>query len=115
MLAACQARPSLSTALRGAKARLDGEVLSLEVAADFVGFASMHLDEYRDLAKAAAGRALKVQIGVGARAEEAAAPEASPAELKRERLRREAEREPAVQEALDLFGAKVVDVREAKS
>jgi hypothetical protein len=38
----------------------------------------------------------------------------SPEELKRQRLRQEAEREPAVQEALDLFEGKVLDVREAK-
>jgi DNA polymerase-3 subunit gamma/tau len=114
MMTACQARPSLAQPLRGATARLEGDSLAIEVAADFVGFASMHLDEYRDLAKAASGRALKVRVEVGARVEEA--PEApSPVDLKRERLRREAEREPAVQEALDLFDGKVVDVREAKS
>jgi len=37
-----------------------------------------------------------------------------PAEVARQRLRQEAEREPAVQEALDLFDGRVVDVREAK-
>ena len=40
--------------------------------------------------------------------------EPSPSEQKRERLMKEAAREPAVQEALDLFNGKVVDVREAK-
>jgi hypothetical protein len=34
--------------------------------------------------------------------------------VKKERLRQEAAREPAVQEALDLFDGKVLDVREAK-
>jgi hypothetical protein len=42
------------------------------------------------------------------------APAPSPADLKKERLRQEAEREPAVQEALDLFDGKLLDVREAK-
>ncbi len=39
----------------------------------------------------------------------------SKAELQRERLMKEAVREPAVQEVLDLFDGKIVDVREAKS
>ena len=82
-------------------------------APDFAAFAGMHLDEYRDLAKAAAGRSLKVQIGSGAAAPEApAAP--SQEEVKKERLRQEAAREPAVQEALDLFDGKLLDVRETK-
>jgi hypothetical protein len=47
----------------------------------------------------------------------AAAPAAAPPpdEAKKQRLLQEAEREPAVQEALDLFDGKVVDVREAKA
>jgi DNA polymerase-3 subunit gamma/tau len=114
MIARCQARPSLVQPLRGAQARLDGDVLVLEVTADFGAFASMHADEYRDLARQAAKRSLKVQIGQGASAAEEPAPPPSPEELKRQRLRQEAEREPAVQEALDLFEGKVLDVREAK-
>jgi DNA polymerase-3 subunit gamma/tau len=113
MLAACQARPSLAQPLRGATARLEGDVLTLEVVPDFAAFAGMHLDEYRDLAKAAAGRTINVEIASGAAAAAEPAPP-SPAEAKKERLRQEAEREPAVQEALDLFDGKVVDVREAK-
>ena len=107
------ARPSLVQPLRGATARLEGDTLVLEVPPDFAGFAQMHLDEYRDLAKKAAGRPLKIQVGLGAAAAE---PEAPPSQeqVKRQRLRKEAEREPAVQDALDLFEGKVVDVREAK-
>ena len=45
--------------------------------------------------------------------EEAPAP--SQTEIRRERLMKEASREPAIQEALDLFGGRVVDVRDAKS
>jgi DNA polymerase III gamma/tau subunit len=113
LLAACQTRPSLAQPLRGATARLEGDVLVLEVAPDFVAFAGMHLDEYRDLVKSAAGRTLKVQFGSGAVVQEApAAP--SPEAVKRERLRQEAAREPAVQEALDLFDGKLLDVRETK-
>jgi hypothetical protein len=107
------ARPSLLQPLRGASARLDGDTLVLEVPPDFAAFAAMHVDEYRDLAKKAAGRALKVQVGPGAAASEPGAPP-SQEQVKRERLRKEAEREPAVQDALDLFEGKVVDVREAK-
>jgi hypothetical protein len=113
MLAACQARPSLAQPLRGAAARIDGDVLSLDVGPDFAGFAEMHVDEYQALAKTATGRALKVQVGRGAAAAEAK-PAPSPAEVRKERLRQEAEREPAVQEALDLFDGKLVDVRESK-
>jgi DNA polymerase-3 subunit gamma/tau len=107
------ARPSLVQPLRGATARLEGDTLVLEVSPDFAGFAQMHLDEYRDLAKKAAGRPLKIQVGLGAAVAE---PEAPPSQeqVRRQRLRKEAEREPAVQDALDLFEGKVVDVREAK-
>ena len=107
------ARPSLVQPLRGATARLEGDTLVLEVSPDFAGFAQMHLDEYRDLAKKAAGRSLMIQVGLGAAVAE---PEAPPSQeqVRRQRLRKEAEREPAVQDALDLFEGKVVDVREAK-
>ncbi len=113
MLAQCQARPSLVQPLRGAQARLEGDTLFLEVAADWAAFATTHAEEYRDLARQAAKRPLKVQIGKSALIPEPAAPP-SPEDVKRQRLRQEAEREPAVQEALDLFEGKVVDVREAK-
>jgi len=43
--------------LRGAQARLDGETLMLDVAPDFSTFASMHAEDYRELArKRPAGR-----------------------------------------------------------
>jgi DNA polymerase-3 subunit gamma/tau len=114
LLAACQTRPSLAQPLRAATARLEGDVLVLEVAPDFVAFASMHVNEYRDLVKSAAGRTLKVQIGSGAAVEEAPAAPPTPEAVKKERLRQEAAREPAVQEALDLFDGKLLDVRETK-
>ena len=44
----------------------------------------------------------------------AAAVAASPEVARKQQLREEAEKEPAVQEALDLFDGRVVDVREAK-
>jgi DNA polymerase III subunit gamma/tau len=113
LIAACQSRPSLAQPLRVATARVEGDVLMLEVAADFVGFAGMHVDEYRDLVKSATGRSLKVQIGSGVVVQEAPA-EPSPEAVKKERLRQEAAREPAVQEALDLFDGKLLDVRETK-
>jgi hypothetical protein len=93
---------------------LDGETLVLEVGPDFLGFAGEHLEEYRELAKKAAGRTLRVQIRAGSAAAPTTAAEPSTDDLKRDRLRKEAEREPAVQEALNLFGGKVVEVREAK-
>jgi DNA polymerase-3 subunit gamma/tau len=108
------ARPSLVQPLRGARARMDGDdTLVLDVAPDFETFASMHADEYRTLARQAAGRALKVRF---ASEPAAPAPQASPtaADVKRDRMMKEAARESAVQEALDLFNGKIVDVREAK-
>ena len=109
MIGLAATRPSLAQPLRGAQARLDGETLMLDVAPDFSTFASMHAEDYRDLARKAAGRPLKVHVGTAAESE---AP--PPAEVKKRRLMEEAAREPAVQEALDLFGGKVVEVRENK-
>jgi hypothetical protein len=113
MVTAAQARPSLAQPLRGAAARLEGDVLHLAVAPDFAAFAAMHEGEYQDLAARAAGRKIKVRISTGAGAT-APVGEPSPSEQKRERLMKEAAREPAVQEALDLFNGTVVDVRESK-
>jgi DNA polymerase-3 subunit gamma/tau len=115
MIGLSQGRPSLAAPLRGAATRIEGQVLVIQVPPDFLAFGTMHADEYRDLAKKASGRPLQVRIETGemAPAEE---PEAgpSPEETRRQKLREEAEREPAVQEALDLFDGRVVDVREAK-
>jgi hypothetical protein len=111
----CVTRPSLAAPLRSAVARIEGQTLVLEVPPDFVPFAGLHADEYRDLAKKATGRALSIRIGTGGAvggAEEKATPGA--VAEKTRKLREEAEREPAVQEALDLFDGRVVDVREAK-
>jgi DNA polymerase III gamma/tau subunit len=113
MVSLSVARPSLVQPLRAASARLDGDTLVLEVAPDFAGFAQMHVEEYRDLAKKAAGRPLRIQVGLRPAVAEPDAPP-SQEQVKRQRLRKEAEREPAVQDALDLFEGKVVDVREAK-
>ena len=106
-----QSRPSLAQPLRTARARAEGETLVIEVAADFAALAAMHVDEYRELARAASGRSWKVSVGAGAAAEP---PAPSPAETARRRLADDAVRAPAVQEALDLFNGKVVDVRETK-
>jgi len=117
MVAQAQARPSLAQPLRAARARQDGETLVLEFTPDFSVFADLHADEYRDLARKATGRPTKVKITSGALAPEAVAgePEVASPERKRQQLIEEASREPAVQEALDLFGGRVVDVRETKS
>jgi hypothetical protein len=106
MMEHAQARPSLAQPLRTASVREEGGVLVVQVAADFAGMALHNQEEYQKLAQKAAGRAVKVRV-------EGAAP---PAEAARESDRRqkmidEASREPAVQEALDLYNGKVVDVR----
>jgi DNA polymerase III subunit gamma/tau len=108
MLELAQTRPSLREPLRAANGRLEGDTLALEVGADFRAFAELHLDEYGKLAGQAAGRPVKVRL---AGASEPAPPSA--AEERRQKLIGEASKEPAVQEALDLFNGKVVDVREA--
>jgi DNA polymerase-3 subunit gamma/tau len=114
MLAAAQVRPSLLHPLRNASARLEKDVLVLEVLADFAPFVEAHIDDYRELASKAAGRALRVQLAATKPPSADCAPEeSSPGEVKKKRLLTEASREPAVQEALELFKGKVVDVREA--
>jgi len=110
MIGLAATRPSLAQPLRGAHVRLDGDTLMLDVAAHFATLVSEHADDYRELARRAAGRPLKVQVGTAAVAQA----EPLPAEAKKRRLMEEAAREPAVQEALDLFGGKVVEVRENK-
>jgi DNA polymerase-3 subunit gamma/tau len=118
MVAQAQARPSLAQPLRSARAREEGGVLVLEFPPDISAFADLHAEEYRDLARKASGRPLKVKIAAAAVAGTPAtgqtATETSSPEGKRQRLLEEASREPAVQEALDLFGGRVVDVRENK-
>ena len=113
MLSLSQSRPSLAAPLRAAVARQDGETLVLELPPDFLTFAREHAEDYRALAKKAAGRTLALRIDAGAAAASAALEQPSPETAKRQKLREEAEKEPAVQEALDLFDGRVVDVREA--
>jgi DNA polymerase-3 subunit gamma/tau len=108
------ARTSLGAALRSASASFEGDVLVLAVTPDFAAFASTHGEEYDALATQAAGRRTKVRIAAGAKASAAASAAPTAAEESRQKMRKEAEQEPAVQEALDLFSGKVVDVREAK-
>jgi len=110
MLGLSQSRPSLAAPLRAAVARHDGDTLVLELPPDFLTFAREHAEDYRALAKKA-GHALALRIDAGAAAS-AALEQPSPETAKRQKLREEAEKEPAVQEALDLFDGRVVDVRE---
>jgi DNA polymerase-3 subunit gamma/tau len=113
MIGECQGRPSLAAPLRAAAASQQGDTLVLELPPDFLAFARAHSEDYRALARKAAGRPLALRIEAGASAEPAAEAPSAEAE-KRRKLREEAEREPAVQEALDLFDGRVVDVREAQ-
>jgi DNA polymerase-3 subunit gamma/tau len=112
LAAQAQARPSLAQPLKGAQLREEGDALVLEVQPDFFRLAETHLDEYLELVRKVSGRARKVHIVA---AETAPAPGAeAPKEDERRKARDEAVGEPAVQEALDLFGGRVVDVRESK-
>jgi len=90
---------------------MDGSALVLEVAAHFSVLAEAHVDEYRELAAEVRGRAQEVRIVAAGAAPERAPATPSPEQLEQESLEREAAAEPAVQEVLDLFGGKVVDVR----
>jgi DNA polymerase-3 subunit gamma/tau len=112
MLGQCQSRPSLAAPLRAATARQDGDALVIELPPDFLTFAREHTEDYRALARTAAGHTLSLRIEAGRGAVPLAAEEPSPETVKRQKLREEAEKEPAVQEALDLFDGRVVDVRE---
>ena len=98
--------------LRAATARQDGDTLVLELPADFLTFAREHAEDYRAFARKAAGHALSLRIEAATAAAPVATAEPSPEAVKRQKLREEAEKEPAVQEALDLFDGRVVDVRE---
>jgi len=109
MVALAQSRPSLAQPLRTATAREEQGSLVIEVAVDFGAMAALNQDEYRQLAQKAAGRATKVRIETARGAGDA--PAAADTAQKRQRVLDEASREPAVQEALDLFNGKVVDVR----
>ena len=113
MLDLCQSRPTLAAALRSAAVRFQGDILVLELPPDFAQLASAHADDYKALASKAAGRSVVLQsasVSVQAEAPVATSPDVA----KKQRLREEAEKEQAVQEALDLFDGRVVDVREAK-
>jgi DNA polymerase-3 subunit gamma/tau len=118
MIEAAQTRPSLIQPLRVATAEKSGDTLVLTVAADFAAFAQMHAEEYQQLATKAAGRPVKVRVSAGGAT--AAAPSATEAEApsavdtRKQDLMEQATREPAVQEALDLFGARIVDVRNSQ-
>jgi DNA polymerase-3 subunit gamma/tau len=107
-----QARPSLAQPLRGARVREEGDAIVLEVQPDFYRLAESHLDEYLELLRKVSGRPRKVRIVSAEAPVAAAAPSAD--EEQRRRTRDEAVGEPAVQEALDLFGGRVVDVRDSK-
>jgi DNA polymerase-3 subunit gamma/tau len=110
----CQGRPSLAAPLRSAQLKTEGEVLVLEVLPDFLAFARAHAEDYRSLARQLRGRAVALRVEAGRPpASPADEPKVDPQDDKRRKLREEAEREPAVQEALDLFDGRVVDVREA--
>jgi DNA polymerase-3 subunit gamma/tau len=106
-------RPSLREPLRGASASLDGDTLVIATLPDYRALAELHADEYRELLPKAAGRALKLRFEQSAAASPAAPAAPAPGEEKKQRLLEQATREPAVQEVLELFGGKVVDVREA--
>ena len=115
MLGLCQTRPSLAAALRAGAARFEGEALVLELPAHFAALASAHAEEYAALAKQARGRSVPIRfVAKAAAAEPAPAEKAPETTTRKQQLREEAENEPAVQEALDLFDGRVVEVREAK-
>jgi DNA polymerase III subunit gamma/tau len=104
------ARPSLVQSLRGAEAVLDEKTLTLRVRPDFAAFADMHADEYRELAQRALGRKVQVRVVAGEHGKETE--EASAEETRRAARAAAAQQEPAVRDALDIFGGRIVDVRE---
>ena len=113
MLGQCQGRPSLAAPLRAATARTRGRHAGARGAARLPDASpGSTRDDYRALARKAAGHALALRIEAGPAPARSSAAAPSPEAAKRQKLREEAEKEPAVQEALDLFDGRVVDVRE---
>ena len=95
-------------------------MLVLALAPDFVKLAALNEDEYRQMAQKVAGRTTRVRIEAAKTAADvpaaaAAAAAAAATAQKRQQALDEASREPAVQEALDLFNGKVIDVRGGKA
>jgi DNA polymerase III subunit gamma/tau len=111
MIELAAGRPSLAQPLRTAQATLQGDTLTLALPADFLAFAEMHTEEYGALAKQATGKKLKIVLVAAEAAAAAAGPSAE--EQHRQELRAVVEQEPAVQEALKLFDARIVDVSDA--
>ena len=115
MIGLCQSRPSLAAPLRSA-ARSHRRGHARDRGAG--GLPGPRHDARRRAARprAARGRPQPPPEDHGGGAAPAGEPAArEPAEDRRQSLRQEAEKEKAVQEALDLFDGRVVDVREAKA
>jgi DNA polymerase III subunit gamma/tau len=115
MLEALQRRPTLAQPLRTAQARLESDVLELAISSDYFALATTHIDEYQDLAKKTFSRGVKVRIVAAAAAPAPPAEAPTPQSAARERLMTAAGKDPVVQDALDLFGGKVVAVRESEA
>src|ERR1700741_2321415 len=93
-------RPALG--LGNARASLDADTLVLAFAPDFVNVARTHEDDLRELARKAAGRALKVRVEQGeAGSEENDEPGAAAPETQKKQLVDQAAQQPIVREALD--------------
>ncbi len=114
LLDAARSRPSLMPALRRAEARIDGDQCILVVEPNFEALAQAHASEYEVMATTALGRKVRLRIVTDSGLAATTLEDVDLAVQKKERLIAEASREPAVQEALDLFGGRIVDVREAK-
>ena len=78
MLGQCQSRPSLAAPLRAATARQDGDALVIELPPDFLTFAREHTEDYRALARTAAGHTLSLRIEAATARCPVAAEEPSP-------------------------------------
>ncbi|MBN2370909.1 MAG: DNA polymerase III subunit gamma/tau [Vicinamibacteria bacterium] len=111
MMALAKRRPSLLQPLRAARASIDGSTLTLAVQEDFLAFTETHIEEYRDLARRAGGQTLAVKVEHANREEK----QESAEESERRGLLERAQSDPAVQQALDLFGGRIVDVRKEPS
>ena len=115
MIGLCQGRPSLAAPLRSAVARLEGDTLRDRGAG---GLPGLRHDARRRVPRPrppGGGEEPPPEDRGGGAAPSAEPASREPAEDRRQTLREEAEKEPAVQEALDLFDGRVVDVREAKT
>ncbi|MCU0242138.1 MAG: DNA polymerase III subunit gamma/tau [Vicinamibacteria bacterium] len=107
MIACAQGRPSLLPVLRQARGRMERGIFTMTVPADIIAVAEMHLEEYGQFLKQVVPTKMELRIEAG----EPSLTDATAAPSAQKKALEKAAAEPAVQEAMKLFDAKIVDVQ----